>query len=168
MSMLLIYGLICVLSVIVVVLGASGRTSINVAPSVGTSSSHAAANVDASLYSRQLLVYGEGAQVKLSEAHILVVIQNGAGRGLLAEEMVKNLALAGIGKISIMRTSSDDTESCSMSRSLLGIESSLSDYAKALNPLIQVRYTTALLIFFLSVSFIGSFVIIQSVGIRCS
>ena len=52
--------------------------------------------VDEQLYSRQLLVYGKSAQHRMQDAHILVV-----GESPLTAEIVKNLALAGVGKISI-------------------------------------------------------------------
>ena len=52
--------------------------------------------VDEQLYSRQLLVYGKSAQHRMQDAHVLVI-----GESPLTAEIVKNLALAGVGRISI-------------------------------------------------------------------
>ena len=52
--------------------------------------------VDEQLYSRQLLVYGKSAQKRMQDAHVLVI-----GDSPLTAEIVKNLALAGLGRISI-------------------------------------------------------------------
>lgn len=52
--------------------------------------------IDEELYSRQLYVYGRSAQQRLSNSHVLVVGNSG-----LAAEIVKNLAMGGVGKLSI-------------------------------------------------------------------
>ena len=51
-------------------------------------------SIDKAQYSRQLLVYGESAQVQLKQATIIMV-----GRSHLSNEIAKNVALAGVGKI---------------------------------------------------------------------
>jgi hypothetical protein len=106
--------------------------------------------IDESFYSRQLLVYGKTAQNKLLNAKVLII-----GDGGMLEEVVKNLALSGVGTIvlaqdSIASAENDDkndrnsdnsvhNNGRSRSRpSLLGNESSLIKYAKALNPHVQV------------------------------
>ena len=85
--------------------------------------------VDEQLYSRQIFVYGKHAQQSLSSSHVIVKGSNKP----LAAEIVKNLALAGVGKISVIssiRSSSDATSLCG--------EESLAEYAHSLNPLIAV------------------------------
>ena len=91
--------------------------------------------VDEQLYSRQIFVYGKHAQQSLSSSHVVVEGSNKP----LAAEIVKNLALAGVGKISIVRgiSSSVDAASVGSSLSLCGGES-LAEYARSLNPLISV------------------------------
>ncbi len=54
--------------------------------------------LDESLYSRQLFVYGKSAQRKLLNAHAVII-----GNDLLADEIGKNLALAGVGKITLIK-----------------------------------------------------------------
>jgi hypothetical protein len=88
-----------------------------------------AADVDEQLYSRQLFVYGVSAQKRLLDARILL-----RGQGPVLAEIVKNLALAGVGSISI----SSRLESNS-SPSIKGPARSLAAYARSLNPQIQVR-----------------------------
>jgi hypothetical protein len=86
--------------------------------------------IDTDLYSRQLLVYGPSAQLRLSSSHIAVI-----GEGSLKSEIVKNLALAGVGKITLQRNS----VTTSTTSLLVGVNNDLSDYARNLNPLIQVQ-----------------------------
>ena len=62
------------------------------------------ASVDEQLYSRQLLVYGKSAQRRMQDAHVLVI-----GDSPLTDEIVKNLALAGVGRISIHREDEGDS-----------------------------------------------------------
>lgn len=83
--------------------------------------------VDEQLYSRQLFVYGRSAQQRLLSSHVLV-----AGEGSTTIEILKNLALAGVGHITIV---SGDIGS---DISLKGSTVSLLDYARALNPQIRV------------------------------
>jgi len=59
-------------------------------------------SIDKALYSRQLLVYGESAQVQLKHATILLI-----GRSNLNNEIAKNVALAGVGKIIFVERSGD-------------------------------------------------------------
>lgn len=49
--------------------------------------------IDEQLYSRQIFVYGKSAQQSLSSSHVLIRGSNTA----LTAEIVKNLALAGVG-----------------------------------------------------------------------
>lgn len=56
--------------------------------------------VDHSLYSRQLFVYGRSSQKRLQQAHVLII-----GDNTLAAEVAKNLALAGVGRISFISSS---------------------------------------------------------------
>jgi len=57
--------------------------------------------VDEQLYSRQLLVLGKKGQQSIQKAHVLI-----KGVGPLTSEIVKNLAMAGIGKLSITENDS--------------------------------------------------------------
>ncbi len=84
--------------------------------------------IDTQLYSRQLFVYGLSAQKSLLNANILVT-----GSGSLLEEVVKNLALAGVGKITLAVKESKEKIS------IKGNVVSLRDYARALNPNIKVE-----------------------------
>ena len=76
--------------------------------------------------------------MKLRDAHILVIVP-GDGR-TLGEEIVKNLALAGIGKLSILHYNDNCESSC---RSIRGDDKSLAAYAEALNPHIQVQSSSS-------------------------
>jgi len=60
-----------------------------------------AIEVDEQLYSRQLLVLGKKGQQSIQKAHVLI-----KGVGPLTSEIVKNLAMAGIGKLSITENDS--------------------------------------------------------------
>ena len=84
--------------------------------------------IDVSLYSRQLLVYGESAQHRIHNAHVAVL-----GSGLLATEVTKTLALAGVGRLSVMQTAPPKAEEVSIRRN-----QTLYEYAKALNNNIMV------------------------------
>ena len=58
------------------------------------------AAVDDQYFSRQLLVYGRGGQLRIRESHIAVVVQ---GKDTaLAEEIIRNLVLSGFLKLSII------------------------------------------------------------------
>lgn len=95
----------------------------------------AEAKLDTAFYSRQLYVYGKSAQVKLTNAHIAII-----GDGALAQEIVKNLALGGVGYITIVTdagVAGMDTDR-SKQASILGEDSDLLHYAKALNPHVHV------------------------------
>jgi hypothetical protein len=90
--------------------------------------------VDSSLYSRQLLVYGESAQLKLRDAHVLVI-----GNASLASEVVKNLALSGIGSLSLRSESgSVQRQSRPSGNSITGHNTSLLEYVQAINRNVQV------------------------------
>eukprot|EP01038_Epipyxis_sp_PR26KG_P011489 gene11489-15388_t len=85
--------------------------------------------IDSSLYSRQMLVYGQSAQIRLRDAHVIVL-----GNGAIANEIIKNLVLTGVGKLSIVGfvASSDSTPS------LLGLLPNSVTYAQSLNSQLQV------------------------------
>lgn len=90
--------------------------------------SSAVREVDSGLYSRQLLVLGMSGQLAIHDAHVLVV-----GDGTLASEVAKNLALAGVGKLSLASTlMSQSGNTCHAG---VGLE----NYAKGLNNGIKVR-----------------------------
>jgi ubiquitin-activating enzyme E1 len=99
--------------------------------------------VDEQLYSRQLFVYGRSAQKRLSGSHIL--LYGGADDVKLLAEVAKNLALAGVGKLSIRMPPTRKTKQHSGSpqnhkhSSLLGDSKDLISYCSELNPLVQVR-----------------------------
>ncbi len=84
--------------------------------------------IDTQLYSRQLFVYGLSAQKSLLNANILVT-----GSGSLLEEVVKNLALAGVGRITLAVKESNEQFS------IKGNVASLREYARSLNPNIKVE-----------------------------
>jgi len=98
--------------------------------------------IDVGLYSRQLLVYGKSAQNKMQHAHVLIV-----GDGHLANEVAKNIALSGIGRISLHSTDGLTTfqtglSSCPGRVSITGQDNgddSLLSYTKSLNLHNQVR-----------------------------
>lgn len=85
--------------------------------------------IDASLYSRQLFVYGESAQRKLKDAHVLLI-----GSTLLVHEIGKNLALAGVGNLYVQSAALHTSPRLS----IIAESQSLSHYLKTLNPNIQV------------------------------
>lgn len=106
----------------------SEQYSLRVQPSGGSSDD---STIDVGLYSRQLLVYGKSAQHKMQHAHVLIV-----GEGHLASEVAKNLALSGIGRISLYSTEGPSTKKSepSYSRvSIMGEDDSLLSYTKSLN-----------------------------------
>jgi molybdopterin/thiamine biosynthesis adenylyltransferase len=86
--------------------------------------------IDTDLYSRQLLVYGSSAQLRLTGSHIVVI-----GEGPLKSEVVKNLALAGVGEITIQQNSITS----STTSPLINGGDSVGDYARNINSLVQVR-----------------------------
>lgn len=88
--------------------------------------------IDTGLYSRQLFVYGTDAQQLLSSASALVV-----GESPLVSEVVKNLALTGVGKLTVPAFDFKTRGT----PALIGNDSSAS-YAKSLNSLIDVREYT--------------------------
>lgn len=110
----------------------------------GTAIPVSSLKVDEQLYSRQIFVYGKNAQQSLSSSHVIVKGSNTP----LAAEIVKNLALAGVGKITIVSDthSSLDAASLGSSVSLTGGES-IAEYARSLNPLIAVTSNAGVTIF---------------------
>jgi tRNA A37 threonylcarbamoyladenosine dehydratase len=90
--------------------------------------------VDEQLYSRQIFVYGKSSQQRLLQSHIVIY-----GSGLLAAEILKNLAMAGVGKISIIESNNEYFGS--QSSILQGNNGDLVKYGKSLNSQIQVRYS---------------------------
>jgi hypothetical protein len=103
---------------------------------VESKSTNEVEEVDSSFYSRQLLVYGESAQIRLSKAHVVILSFN----NLLSTEVVKNLALGGVGQITIV----DRLKETFGNSPLLGKSLSLTDYARSLNPYVKVGYYTYL------------------------
>jgi tRNA A37 threonylcarbamoyladenosine dehydratase len=79
-------------------------------------------------------VYGKSAQHKMQNAHVLIV-----GEGHLASEVAKNLALSGIGKISLYSIDGSTTKQAELSSrlgrvvSIMGEDDSLLSYTKSLN-----------------------------------
>jgi hypothetical protein len=104
-----------------------------VSNSNGGAAATGSVEIDEHLYSRQLFVYGKTAQRKLMAAHVAVL-----GHDCLAEEVLKNLVLAGVGRISLIRLPSRDHEDHSR-RSISSQSANLVDYLKSLNNHVQVR-----------------------------
>lgn len=90
-------------------------------------------DVDSSFYSRQLLVYGKSAQQKLQGGHVLL-----CGRGALLSETAKNLALAGVGKLTICVEERHQSALQNKERSLITNNQTLEEYARELNSQIEV------------------------------
>eukprot|EP01032_Pedospumella_encystans_P012227 gene12227-14159_t len=88
-------------------------------------------SIDKALYSRQLLVYGESAQVKLKQATILMV-----GRSHLNNEIAKIVALAGVGKILFVEQAEDGE---GKAPSLLGNAPSPAHYVADQNRNVEVE-----------------------------
>jgi hypothetical protein len=84
--------------------------------------------VDSGLYSRQLLVLGITGQIAVRGAHVLVV-----GNSTLGSEVVKNLALAGVGKLTILGSNIVDARG-----TICGTDGTLHCFAKAVNSGIEV------------------------------
>lgn len=87
-------------------------------------------SIDKALYSRQLLVYGESAQVQLKQATILMI-----GGSHLINEIAKNVALAGVGKILFNEHAGYSTASAP---TLLGNAPTLAQYVADLNRNVEV------------------------------
>ncbi len=95
-------------------------------------------NIDEQLYSRQISVFGKSAQQLLSIGRILVI-----GDGPIAAEVIKNLALTGVGEIHL--NSVNNERKFKDKLDLLGSHHSLAQYAQSLNPAIKVKYLISLL-----------------------
>jgi hypothetical protein len=93
---------------------------------------HEESRIDSSLYSRQLFVYGKSAQLRLMNAHVAVI-----GDDALTKELVKNLALAGVGKVSLFLK---ESHSIAEVPNLFGEEASYETYIRGLNSNVKVRY----------------------------
>ena len=102
-------------------------------PSVISGFSKNDPSIDTALYSRQLFVYGESAQLALKSSTILVV-----GSGLLNNELVKNIALTGVGKIIFVNQPNESIFPIK-SPSLLGACESAAQYAADINRNVLVR-----------------------------
>ena len=83
-------------------------------------------------YSRQIFVYGESAQRNLMNSHISIIINE--NDSFLGPEVVKNLALSGIGKLSVY----ESPNAKRTPRRLMGDCKNLVEYASSLNPHIKV------------------------------
>lgn len=94
--------------------------------------------IDRALYSRQLLVYGESAQVQLKHATILLI-----GKGALTNEIAKNMALSGVGKVLIVDTPHSASEAIRPGPSLLGHAVSLAQYVVDVNRNVAVSIASA-------------------------
>ena len=95
-----------------------------------TSISQTENSFDEQLYSRQIFVYGKSAQQQLLNGHVLLY-----GSGLVTAEILKNLALAGVGKISLIDR---DVKRVGPESRLIGEENDLLNYALSLNPSLNV------------------------------
>ena len=96
-----------------------------------------APQLDEQLYSRQIFVYGKSAQQSLSSSHVVI---SGSNKPLAAE-IVKNLALAGVGRLTIVDNSPEATDDTIRDpKQLLCGSDSLAQYALSLNPLISVLH----------------------------
>ncbi len=126
--------------------------------------------VDEQLYSRQLFVYGRTAQQRLGKAHVLLYDMtgisgtSGVSAHPLAAEVAKNLALAGVGSLTIVthesvpstatpltpqsaqgsRDSRDDKDTCADmdmggTWRLQGSAADLAAYCAEINPAVSVR-----------------------------
>jgi hypothetical protein len=122
MSFLLIPVLCLIAAILAADASMAGITSTLLA---ATATSHES-KVDEQLYSRQIFVYGKSAQQSLSASKVVI---RGSNVHLVAE-IVKNLALAGVGHLLI--------ESDGSPRGGLCGGATFAEYAHSLNPLIQV------------------------------
>ena len=112
------------------------------ATGVRVSADASSLQIDEQLYSRQIFVYGKSAQQSLISSHVLVKGTNKP----LAAEIVKNLALAGVGKLTIVDESKKSKESFTKGHvnSLCGSDS-LAEFARSLNPSISVIFNFQIL-----------------------
>ena len=96
--------------------------------------------IDEQLYSRQLYVYGRHAQQRLLEGHAIVCYKGGSEQ--VAAEIVKNLALAGIGRLSVHCASGGGGGSLLESPRLTA-HTDLAEYAHELNPLVVAQTSSS-------------------------
>lgn len=99
-----------------------------------TSISQTENSFDEQLYSRQIFVYGKSAQQQLLNGHVLLY-----GSGFVTAEVLKNLALAGVGRISLIDR---DVKRVGPQSRLIGEENDLLNYALSLNPSLTVSSST--------------------------
>lgn len=96
--------------------------------------------LDSDRYSRQLMVYGIEAQEKVLKSHVLLVTYEDSG---LSNEILKNLALSGVGNIDILilKTSKKINyyNRKNNKKSLIGRFLTLKEYLNDLNPLCNVN-----------------------------
>lgn len=102
--------------------------------------------IDEQLYSRQIAVYGKSAQQQLVGAHVVIY----GGSGSLAAEVLKNLAMAGVGRISIVKPDSG-AHRVGPEPYLKGSENDLVAYAQSLNSLVTVWITNITLYFLIHI-----------------
>lgn len=88
--------------------------------------------IDTSLYSRQLLVYGKSAQIRLLEGHIAII-----GENSVTHEILKNLALSGVGRITIFSFNKDSRVDLNQPQ-ILANDENLIEYVKGLNNNVKV------------------------------
>lgn len=102
-------------------------------------SSNSLDQIDEQLYSRQLYVYGRHAQQRLLEGHAILYYD--ATNEQIAAEIVKNLALAGIGRISVYCAGRDERIGIASKPTFptLSHSKSLAAYAHELNPLVVTQ-----------------------------
>ena len=116
--------------------GAAAAVAAASAPTAASASA-APPKVDEQLYSRQIFVYGKSAQQSLSTSRVVVHGDHAA----LKAEIVKNLALAGVGKLIIVGAAAAraDVGGSHHRRCSLTGGQSLAEYARSLNRQVDVE-----------------------------
>ena len=92
-------------------------------------------NIDEQRYSRQLMVYGRSAQTSISRGRVLVVLEDNSVSRSLADEVIKNIALSGVGMICVC---GDDDNICPRLRLRGNI--SVKEFASGFNPKMTVSH----------------------------
>eukprot|EP01024_Parvocaulis_polyphysoides_P014232 TRINITY_DN1575_c3_g1_i1.p2 TRINITY_DN1575_c3_g1~~TRINITY_DN1575_c3_g1_i1.p2 ORF type:complete len:284 (-),score=36.52 TRINITY_DN1575_c3_g1_i1:343-1194(-) len=90
----------------------------------------------AAVYDRQIRLWGSSVQTRLNQAHVFI-----QGQGGLFAEVAKNLALAGVGQITINITGNDRNYLCEWSTRKEELDPTLEtvNTIKQLNPFIKVQ-----------------------------